>query len=560
MSPQGQAASEAMIALGRAARCFLIYSPENEAIRLFLQNLRDKVFRYTEQYGGMELTVRPWEMLLGHEVVYVNRDRERSLSFRLFRDGVRKVIFHPEVEWDEITRFLSIISIRFTGVRMHEDDVVTLLWKAGFQHIVIEAVEGFVPEDDETEMEVAAYASSGAANHIHAVFLGTPYQFDLPWPDLTERVRIQYREVPKEDLDRLREEDAALSLPAQCVRLAYEVLEAAANPAEPMQLEEALPIFQEIRDFLLAEGLIHSVLEMVRVIERAKFRKGQEEQKTALLRAFADAKALGRIIHSIPDSAREAPTELLELLDLIPGDKLSALLDILERERSEGSRVITRQLIVREGARRLDYIVKILNESSPEVAVDLLRALAELNPARAAQVALDLVGHMDVAVQLAAVAVLEKAPYDQAMATRIAGMLTGRSVEVRIRAARLLGREKEKWAFQPIVSRLEAGAARDVDPREAEALGEALASIWPRRALHQFTQWIRPEGLLKRVLPGQTMLRWAALAGLVHLPGDEPEELIRWMAKNTAQSDELHRFCMQCLIRRRRVVQEQPRG
>ena len=86
-----------------------------------------------EQYEEIDLEIRPFEMLRDGEVVYLERDRERSLAFKLFRDGVRSVIIEPEVAWEELLRLLEILSIRFTGIRQQEDDVVTLLLKAGFK-------------------------------------------------------------------------------------------------------------------------------------------------------------------------------------------------------------------------------------------------------------------------------------------------------------------------------------------------------------------------------------------------------------------------------------------
>ena len=40
-------------------------------------------------------------MLRGAEVVYLERNRERSLAFRLFRDGVRRLTISPDVAWEE---------------------------------------------------------------------------------------------------------------------------------------------------------------------------------------------------------------------------------------------------------------------------------------------------------------------------------------------------------------------------------------------------------------------------------------------------------------------------
>ena len=152
-SDQGKAANDAIRSLARAARSFLMYDPGNEAIKIFLKRMHGDFQRYFHAHGVLPLGVRPFEMVVGREVVYLERDRERSLAFKLYRDGVRNLVIRPEVEWDELLSLLKILSIRYVGIRSNEDDIVTLLWKAGFSSIDIHAVEGFVPKDEDEEDE-----------------------------------------------------------------------------------------------------------------------------------------------------------------------------------------------------------------------------------------------------------------------------------------------------------------------------------------------------------------------------------------------------------------------
>ena len=65
------------------SRSFLIYDSRNEAIRGFLQYQRTMSAALSE-YGEMVLEIRPFEMVRGVEIVYLERDRERSLRFVFF--------------------------------------------------------------------------------------------------------------------------------------------------------------------------------------------------------------------------------------------------------------------------------------------------------------------------------------------------------------------------------------------------------------------------------------------------------------------------------------------
>ena len=93
-TPAGLATNEALRSMSRVARSFLIYDSRNEAIRGFLREYQRTMAAALSEYGEMVLEIRPFEMVRGVEIVYLERDRERSLAFRLFRDGVRRLSIH----------------------------------------------------------------------------------------------------------------------------------------------------------------------------------------------------------------------------------------------------------------------------------------------------------------------------------------------------------------------------------------------------------------------------------------------------------------------------------
>ncbi len=561
-SEAGRAASDALVSLGRAARSYLLYEPDNEAIRNFLDDMRKRFDHYLQTYGPLKLAIRPWEMVLGSEVVYLNRDRERSLAFRLFRDGVRRIAISPEVQWDEITQFLGILSIRYVGIRQQEDDIVTLLWKAGFKNIEVDSVEGFVPEDDETEFvdeallhEMGEFGDDdgeegGATMGMLAG--AAPEGFDIPWPEYTKRVTLAWVEPDEERLREAAREDSNVMLPTQCVRLLREILEVACNPVEPLELEEATPILREIRDFLLSEGLLSSLLEVMQIIQALPFREKDLERRDELLEAFTDERALSRIIRSVPSGSREVPEELQALVGSIPGNPVPLLLLILRKERSNTARWVTRKLLVEAGEKHLETLVETIANEESHVAADLLQVAASIDPEKGATLALELVVVADVEVQLQALTIIEASPYDKSIGQRLAQMLDAGSLEVRLRALRMLETHRERWAFHAVASRLQRNANRDLESREIDALATAMVQIWEERAFHAFRNWVKPKGLLKRVRLGASTLKRASVTGLSFIPGEQAEEYIRLVAKSA--NEELHAHCMQCLVRHRRLT------
>ena len=117
-----------------------------------------------------------FELKCEHEIVYESHDRKDSLAFFLYRDGLRRLSLHPEVERTELTAFLTCLN----RVALHEndqDDLVTLLWERDFHGIRYFAVEelattALFPRLD--EQLASGELSCGGAEAAEAMSLRAP--------------------------------------------------------------------------------------------------------------------------------------------------------------------------------------------------------------------------------------------------------------------------------------------------------------------------------------------------------------------------------------------------
>ena len=242
LGPRYQRVASLLTRLAATARSFLLYDAGNEAINRFLTALLDSLVQTLQSEGQIVLAVHPDELKFEDQSVYLNRDRERSLAFRLHRDGVRALTFRKGFHSEELTRLLEILSIRYTGVNQREDDMVTLLWKARFQHLDVATVEGIVPEGTETEEGVAAPAPT----------LTLPDEVDLPRPELPTPKGPTWVEVPAERRQALRDEASEGSLPDECLALLGRLRRELADPQSAMMFADVAHLFVEVRDFLLS--------------------------------------------------------------------------------------------------------------------------------------------------------------------------------------------------------------------------------------------------------------------------------------------------------------------
>ncbi len=529
-SERAVAAHACMLALARASRSYLIYDPSNQAVRGFLDAVRGTFIDYLARYGELPLTVRPFELVLDQEVVYIERERERSLALKLFRDGVRKITLDADTTWQELTKLLEILSIRFVGVRHDEDDLVTLLWKAGFHHITIESIEGFVPDDDEDEMPAAERSASAFSITASAK---VPADFDLPGPSLPPPVRVAPAEVSPEARDALVAETASPRLPQVTIDLIRQLLAVAGDPTDPLGFDEVAPLVREARDFLLSDSRLQQLRALYDVLDG--FSAGHPElaaQLGPIVSGFFDARALQKLVRSVPHDAPSAPAELKQLLAALPYDPLPVLLELLGAERAENDRRILRELLEAYLPERADVVIARLREVRGSLAADLLRALSERLPDAPTLVASTLISGDDDELQMEFLRLTASARTDTSTRGVLVHLLRSPSELLRVRTVEAIGEHREPGAFTLLQRHADHRAGQKSSPEEMAAVGRAMTLVDPARAMEVFREWARPAGLIQRLMKSdehEARAR-AAAAGLARHPDAEADTILREMA------------------------------
>lgn len=549
-TPAGRATNEALRALARTARSFLIYDTRNEAIRGFLSALQDSMFYALKKHGEMSLEIRPFEMLRGAEVVYLERDRERSLAFRLFRDGVRRISIAPDVAWEEILRLLEVMSIRFTGVRQQEDDVVTLLLKSGFKHIEISAVEGFVPDDEEYcgDDPSADAARSVRQRRRAESHIEVPRDWDLPLPELLEPSELNYQSISSQDLLSLQEEGSSRHLPNVTVRLLLEMLRVVNDPTDPTEASDIDGLIQEIRDFLLAESQLSSVLRLVDRIEEIVT---DDEQREDLIRSFTSERAIRKIISSLPKAVTEPPAELVHILDISPINHLPVLIQILNAERRPSSRSVLRGLLGKYVEEQSDRVIVSLERFEDAVALDLIDALLNKNMDYGHQIVWTLRETSSPPILHKILNILNEVGVTIKYKPWLLELLQNTQVEgVRAKVLGLTRGIAERELF-PLMENI-LKSERSLSDDECELLGENLAASHAGRAKKLFMDWTQSTKWysVRRITIWQTQQK-AGIAGLSVLPGQESVDRI--LEYRTEANVEMAEFCMKRLVKRRQL-------
>ncbi|MDP6934155.1 MAG: hypothetical protein QGG40_14615, partial [Myxococcota bacterium] len=414
-------------------------------------------------------------------------------------------------------------------------------------------VEGFVPDEEQPASgRRAASSSKGKRRTTNRV--EAPSDWDLPIPEPLEPGQLRYVALTEEDQDRLRGEESSQQIADDAVQLAVDMFEVVCDPTDPTSVTDLAPYLEEVRDFLLAEGQLGRLNELVATMKNAKLDEVENEKLDRILSTFVGFRAIQRVIRGISKVSIEPPEELIVLLDASGADPLVSLLELLVAERSEIARRMTRQLIERYASNNPEGLIEQIYVLESSVAQDLLRACARALPERAVEASIQLVERQELGLQLEVLRVLQSAPYAGKVAQALVKLLGSEVLEVRIRVIQQLTERGDSRAFEVMVDHVEATAARGLEHEESERLGEALAQVDPVQAAKVFSNWIRPRGLFRRFVevPGQPMMQWTAVAGFEFIVGDageKGEKLVRWLAKRSGE--EVHKRCMATLARRK---------
>ncbi|MHB8874771.1 MAG: HEAT repeat domain-containing protein, partial [Myxococcaceae bacterium] len=125
----------------------------------FLAKAHEAIAAYTTEYGPLSLKVEQQNFSLYNQGLFTE---DTPLPYKFFRDGIRTLIFRPELTVEELVTF-TMISL--SDPERGAEEVVAQLWKSGLEHVEYIVVEGFkMDEFSEEEVQVEV---DKIVNYLH---------------------------------------------------------------------------------------------------------------------------------------------------------------------------------------------------------------------------------------------------------------------------------------------------------------------------------------------------------------------------------------------------------
>jgi hypothetical protein len=124
-----------MQVVSKGIRATQLYLPNNPVYQRAVDNIRTAFRQIWQATDDLVFDVGETELRWEDNVVYSQDQRNESIAWTLYKDGVRSLAFKPGVEETEIVRFLGVLQQARNLQADAPDDLLTLLWSEDFQLI-----------------------------------------------------------------------------------------------------------------------------------------------------------------------------------------------------------------------------------------------------------------------------------------------------------------------------------------------------------------------------------------------------------------------------------------
>lgn len=560
LSPQALKVNEILRGLARVTVSFQLYDLNNDAVRDALEDLNTLIMTYLMNNADLKLRVEPYSFYFGNERVYVNDDRESSLAFKLFRDGVRGLRFTKGMHWTELAEVLQILGMRYGGVHMFEDDIVTLFWKAELKHVEIVAVEGFEHQREEGDTSLNPFASLFERFLTKGRSKSAPA---MPTPDkdvpmifrgmtqgalLSAAVReengvglsrqlkagpVTFRPIAAKRCIKLLQENSLEMLPEQVFALLRVVDRYTAELVRATELSGLEHLLEQYMSYLISDSKHDAIVGLFTFCERwaalvdiRKKHLGPIANK--ILASLQDRNTLIRFIKSIKlNTVGEVPDSSLRLMKWEGHSVVDRLFGILEEEeQSESFKMTIRKLLIRLETNPNPYVERMGRTS--EFTIELIKCLQMLGTPEAIKVLASQVAHYDKRVQDVifemAEEIFQGPEWVGPLREVVNYLLNSKKKEERERGYLLIEKHGDRLWAPILFKRMEEA---DVELNELKQIASMAARLHPRGAQSQMIKLASPPKLLSLESHKRKLQRYAAIAALGEIATEQAEDAVR---------------------------------
>jgi hypothetical protein len=482
-----------MQVVSKGMRATQLYLPNNPVYQRAVENIRTAFRQIWQATDDLIFDIGETEMRWEDHPIYSQDQRNESIAWTLYKDGVRSLSFKPGVEDAEIVRFLAVLQQAKNLQADAADDLLTLLWAEDFQFVTYTfrelASENAVPIE---RSEISTAHMGGG---------GTPGGDAGPGDPTTIRRQVEEEAPPKREglvsvddfdttlyflddkeieyLHKEVEREYAQDLRGNVLAMLFDLLELQTYGTVRAEL---ISIVENFIPYLLGAGDFRSVAFILReckvILQRARELIPEHRQTLeGLPSRLSQTDALSQLLQSL-DEATSHPTEeeLSELFSELRADALGTLMGWLPKLHNERVRNLVQTSAERLALTHAGEVLKALASPDPAVQLEMVRLAGRLKLPGAPDGMGPLLDRAERELKLAVVEALTTIGSPSAMRLLEKAIEDGER-DVRITAVKFLGQRGHRNAFPRIESAVLGNKLKDADLTEKMAFFEAYGAL-----------------------------------------------------------------------------------
>jgi len=509
-----------MQVLSKGIRATQLYLPNNPVYQRAVDNIRAAFRQIWQATDDLVFDVGETELRWEDNVVYSQDQRNESIAWTLFKDGVRSLTFRPGVEETEIVRFLGVLQQARNLQADAPDDLLTLLWAQDFQFVAYTFRE--LVSENAVPIEKGETIPSTPPSQIqHRVQEEAPPKreglvsiddFDTTLYFLEDN-EIDYL---KKDVDREYSQD----LRRNVLSMLFDLLELQTYGTVRAEL---ISIVENFIPYLLGAGDFRSVAYILRetraILQRAR-EIIPEHRKTleGLPGRLSQRDALSQLLQSLDEAAMH-PTEeeLAELFQELAPEALPTLMGWIAKLHNERVRDLVQAAAARLAQANAGEVLKALGGEDSAAQLEMVKLAGRLKLPGAPDGMEPLLASGDRALKLAVVEALT------AIASPSALRLLERAIDdgdrdVRIAAVRFLASRGYRNAAARVEAIVGGSKLRNADLTEKMAFFEAYGALVGAKGIAALDKLLVAKGLLGKREDPETRACAAMALGKIRTP------------------------------------------
>jgi len=505
------------------------YSKDHpETKRRFEEAFRETASALMSCDGALAWNLTAYSFYIQDTTIWEPKEPLNRIPYQLFSDGVRTIGFVTGLDQDQFIKWLRVITIDPVTEMAPEDDLVTMLWDACFEHVFYQAIDSFAEGDQEArarfeqqrqqivsdahdvdleevtrcwhesrqDSDESVQSVDQKSNRIKNYLLSLD-SIDLEAAARAANLDVRDRTEGLQTHDLLTIDDATITLLA--ARLEFDhgaiserfVIAASQAFITSAKMNQSSMVSVPLRNAVdsVAKESVLKAVDMVILLRDATEVKGNPEESH-----FLKSQLISEVVSSdtFRDLLLSAPSEedpefaqyiraLSEILSGVANAHFDVLLDNLADIEAPSIRKLLLEVLGKSALGNERAIGQLILKADVDLGLALVRILARLTSQEAKEAIADATQSPHPLVRIEALGHIEGASSDK-LRNELRGLLDDRDPAVRLAALKAIHDHIITAAGPFLVLRMQSGRFFKLPYDEREQSFETLIKLRAKRA------------------------------------------------------------------------------